>query len=90
MEEFSWIYDRKVVETPRQRVFGSQSAMSGRTGDPSMVSLSVGEMRRLVDIEISAQLALDAMSSITRPNKGVTDAAHALANALASPVLHGG
>jgi hypothetical protein len=90
MEEFSWIYDTKIAETPRQRLFGSQSAMPGRTGDPSMILLSVGEMRRLVDIETSAQLALDAMSSISFPNKGLTDAAHALANALASPALHGG
>ena len=64
-------------------MFGSQSAMVGRSGDPSMISLSVGEMRRLVDIETSAQLALEAMRTIASPDKDLSDAAYALANALA-------
>jgi hypothetical protein len=90
MEQFAWIYDTKITETPRQRLYGAPSPMPRRNGDPSMVSLSVGEMRRLVDIETSARLALDAMGGISLPNKGLTDAARALADALASPALHGG
>ena len=89
MNEFSRNYGWKLSETPGQRVFGSQSSGIRRTGDPSMISLSIGEVRRLVDIETSALLTLEAMSSIPSTNKGLVDAAQALANALASPA-HGG
>ncbi len=89
MNEFTRNFGWKLSETPGQRVFGSQSSGTRRTGDPSMVSLTIGEVRRLVDIETSALLALEAMSSIPSTDKDLFDAAQALANALASPA-HGG
>ncbi|MDB5394309.1 MAG: hypothetical protein JWM91_1815 [Rhodospirillales bacterium] len=61
----------------------------GQSSDPSIVSLSVEDMQRLIDIERSAYLALSAMGTITMPNKSVTDAANALADALAHPALGG-
>jgi hypothetical protein len=60
-----------------------------KSGDPSLVSLSAGEMQRLIDIEQSAEMALRAMSAIRSPDQRVTDAASALASALASPALGG-
>jgi hypothetical protein len=60
-----------------------------KSGDPSLVSLSAGEMQRLIDIEQSAEMALRAMSAIRSPDQCVTDAASALANALARPALGG-
>ena len=86
MEDLYRIYNSEISEIQSRRVFGSPK----RTGDPSLISLSIGEMRRLVDIENSAQLALQAISTISQPDKDLSDAAHALANALASPALHGG
>jgi hypothetical protein len=53
------------------------------------VSLSAGEMQRLIDIEQSAEMALRAMSAIRSPDQRVTDAANALASALANPALGG-
>ena len=90
MEKFSWIVATQITEKPHLRPYRMTSAPAQPTGDPSIISLSLGEMRRLVDIETSARMALDAMSAIALPNKDVTDAAHALADALASPALHGG
>jgi hypothetical protein len=60
-----------------------------KSGDPSLVSLSAGEMQRLIDIEQSAEMALRAMSAIRSPDQRVTDAANALASALANPALGG-
>jgi hypothetical protein len=60
-----------------------------KSGDPSLVSLSAGEMQRLIDIEQSAEMALRAMSAIRSPDQRVTDAASALASALARPALGG-
>ena len=60
-----------------------------KSGDPSLVSLSAGEMQRLLDIEQSAEVALRAMSAIRSPDQRVTDAASALASALANPALGG-
>jgi len=54
-----------------------------------MVTLSAGEMQRLIDIERSAEAALSAMRAIRSHDPRVTDAASALANALASPALGG-
>jgi hypothetical protein len=54
-----------------------------------MVSLSAGEMQRLIDIERSAEAALSAMRAIRSPDQRVTDAASALASALANPALGG-
>lgn len=59
------------------------------SGDPSIVSLSVVEMQRLIDIERSAHVALMAMGTINLPNKHVTEAANALADALSTPALGG-
>jgi hypothetical protein len=42
-------------------------------------------MQRLIDIESSAEAALRAMSAIRSPDQRVTDAADALASALARP-----
>ena len=68
----------------------TSSPFSGKkSGDPSLVSLSAGEMQRLLDIEQSAEMALRAMSAIRSPDKCVTDAASALASALANPALGG-
>ena len=68
----------------------SSSALAVRkSGDPSLVSLSAGEMERLIDIEQSAEAALRAMSAIRSPDQCVTDAANALASALARPALGG-
>lgn len=60
-----------------------------RSGDPSMVTLSAGEMQRLIDIERSAEAALSAMRAIRLPDQRVTEAASALASALANPALGG-
>ena len=60
-----------------------------KAGDPSMVTLSAGEMQRLIDIERSAEAALSAMRAIRSHDQRVTDAASALASALASPALGG-
>jgi hypothetical protein len=54
-----------------------------------MVTLSAGEMQRLIDIERSAEAALSAMRAIRSHDQRVTEAASALANALASPALGG-
>jgi hypothetical protein len=61
----------------------------GSSGDPSIVSLSMEDMQRLIDIERSAYMALSAMGTIPMPSKSITDAASALANALAQPALGG-
>ena len=74
----------------RRRRFGSESKELRQSGDPSIVSLSLAEMRRLVEIETSALIALRAISTISSPGKDLSDAASALANALASPALHDG
>ena len=60
-----------------------------KSGDPSIVTLSTGEMQRLIDIERSAEAALAAIRAIRSPDQRVTDAASALASALADPVLGG-
>jgi hypothetical protein len=65
------------------------TGLKAKSGDPSLISLSEGEMQRLIDIERSAHLALIAMGTITMPTKSITDAATALASALASPALGG-
>jgi hypothetical protein len=67
----------------------SSSPTVDKSGDPSLVSLSAGEMQRLLDIEQSAEMALRAMSAIRSPDQRVTDAASALANALANPAPGG-
>jgi len=54
-----------------------------------MVTLSAGEMQRLIDIERSAEAALSAIRAIRSHDQRVTDAASALASALASPALGG-
>jgi hypothetical protein len=60
-----------------------------KSGDPSIVALSAGEMQRLIDIERSAEAALAAIRAIRSPDQRVTDAASALAIALADPAPGG-
>ena len=60
-----------------------------KSGDPSIVTLSAGEMQRLIDIERSAEAALAAIRAIRSPDQRVTDAASALARALADPAPGG-
>jgi hypothetical protein len=74
---------------PTARRVPSSSPTVEKSGDPSLVSLSAGEMQRLIDIEQSAEAALRAMSAIRSPDQRVTDAASALASALARPALGG-
>ena len=74
---------------PAARPLSSSALTVKKSGDPSLVSLSAGEMQRLLDIEQSAEMALRAMSAIRSPDQRVTDAASALASALANPALGG-
>jgi len=74
---------------PTARPLSSSPLTVKKSSDPSLVSLSAGEMQRLLDIEQSAEVALRAMSAIRSPDQRVTDAASALASALASPALGG-
>jgi hypothetical protein len=78
-------FDWKPVPTP----FSASPRDIRKSGDPSMVTLSAGEMQRLIDIERSAEAALSAMRAIRSHDPRVTDAASALASALASPALGG-
>ena len=74
---------------PTARPLSLSPLTVGKSGDPSLVSLSAGEMQRLLDIEQSAEMALRAMSTIRSPDQRLTDAASALATALAHPALGG-
>jgi len=74
---------------PTAKPLSSSPLTVKKSGDPSLVSLSAGEMQRLLDIEYSAEMALRAMSAIRSPDQRVTDAASALASALANPALGG-
>ena len=74
---------------PTSRSFSASSLTVRKSGDPSIVTLSAGEMQRLIDIERSAEAALAAIRAIRSPDQRVTDAASALASALANPVLGG-
>jgi hypothetical protein len=74
---------------PTARPLSSPPLTVKKSDDPSLVSLSTGEMQRLIDIEQSAEMALRAMSAIRSPDQRVTDAASALASALARPALGG-
>ena len=75
--------------TPTARPLSLSPLTVKKSGDPSLVSLSADEMQRLLDIEQSAELALRAMSAIRSPDQKLTDAANALACALAHPALGG-
>jgi hypothetical protein len=74
---------------PAARPLSPSALTVKKSGDPSLVSLSAGEMQRLLDIEQSAERAWRAMSAIRSPDQRVTDAASALASALANPALGG-
>jgi hypothetical protein len=74
---------------PGIRHFPASSRSAQKSSDPSLVSLSAGEMQRLIDIEISAEMVLRAISTIRLPDQRMTDAASALASALANPALGG-
>ncbi len=74
---------------PTPRSFSASPLNVRKSGDPSIVTLSAGEMQRLIDIERSAEAALAAMRAIRAPDQRVTDAASALASALADPALGG-
>jgi hypothetical protein len=74
---------------PTPKPFSAAPLSAGKSGDPSMVTLSAGEMQRLIDIERSAEAALSAMRTIRTPDQRVTEAASALASALANPALGG-
>jgi len=80
-ESFDW--------KPAANPLSIPAGATRRSGDPSMVTLSAGEMQRLIDIERSAEAALSAMRAIRSHDPRVTDAASALASALASPALGG-
>jgi len=69
--------------------FSASSPNVRKSGDPSIVTLSAGEMQRLIDIERSAEAALAAIRAIHSPDQRVTDAASALASALADPAPGG-
>lgn len=74
---------------PTPKPFSAPLRDISKSGDPSMVTLSAGEMQRLIDIERSAEAALSAMRAIRSHDPRVTDAASALAAALANPALGG-
>jgi hypothetical protein len=74
---------------PAGRPQPSSPLAARKSSDPSLVSISAGEMQRLLDIEHSAEVALRAMSAIRSPDQRVTDAASALASALANPAMGG-
>jgi hypothetical protein len=74
---------------PAAKAFSASPLTVRKSSDPSMVTLSAGEMQRLIDIERSAEAALSAMRAIRSPDQSVTDAASALASALANPALGG-
>ena len=57
--------------------------------DPTIISLTKVEFRRLLDIETAAQTALQAMSVASIHEKDLTDAAVALDVALHMPVFGG-
>ena len=78
---FDWKPTLKPLSVPARDIRTS--------GDPSMVTLSAGEMQRLIDIERSAEAALSVMRAIRSHDPRVTDAASALATALANPALGG-
>jgi hypothetical protein len=74
---------------PTAKAFSGAHLGARKSGDPSIVTLSAGEMQRLIDIERSAEAALAAIRAIRSPDQRVTDAASALASALATPALGG-
>jgi len=85
-ESFDWKPTRNPLSVPARGIRGSGAPGAG---DPTMVTLSAGEMQRLIDIERSAEAALSAIRAIRSHDQRVTDAASALASALASPALGG-
>ena len=90
MDTSSWPSNRDSFDwKPTPRPFSASLRDVRKSGDPSMVTLSAGEMQRLIDIERSAEAALSAMRAIHSHDQRVTDAASALATALASPALGG-
>ena len=90
MDTPSWADNRDNFDwKPAPKPFSASPRDIRKSGDPSMVTLSAGEMQRLIDIERSAEAALSAMRAIRSHDQRVTDAASALASALASPALGG-
>lgn len=61
-----------------------------QSGDPTMVSLTKSELRRLLDIEAAAEAALQAINRPTAPGRWeLVAAAEALDVALHMPVFGG-
>ena len=90
MNTSSWPSNRDNLDwKPTPKPFSASPLAARKCDDPSMVTLSAGEMQRLIDIERSAEAVLSAMRALRSPDQRVTDAASALASALANPALGG-
>jgi hypothetical protein len=90
MNPVSWPSNRESFDwKPTPKPFSAPLRDIRKSSDPSMVTLSAGEMQRLIDIERSAEAALSALRAVSSHDQRVTDAASALANALANPALGG-